>query len=190
MTIRRSRPTRCPSNPDARHPDHRGGERTPTDLTGPDRVRVALVGVWLLPGIDGWNGSERPEAIRITTLCAILAVVCLPVAARLLRGRRQLVLFLRRFGFDDATRTLTHASSVAVGRAWRLVTLDHDRVAPRGGPPRQRRRLGTASAIAAVVVVAVVVFVVAGGPDLTFDAAFVRRFTKALEGKLENLPRR
>lgn len=135
---------------------------------------AVLVGVWLIPGIDGWNRSERPGAVRVSALCAIVAVACLPIAVRLLRGRRQLVLFLRRFGFDDATRTVTYASAAAISRAWRLVTLDDDKVAPLGGPPRQRRRLGTTTVIALVAIVAVVGWFAFGGPDSTFGAVLSR----------------
>ena len=41
----------------------------------------------------------------------------------MLRRRRHAVLFLRRFGYDDATRIVTSALAV-LGRSWRVVTLD------------------------------------------------------------------
>ncbi|NUU18514.1 hypothetical protein HP550_14755 [Cellulomonas humilata] len=54
-------------------------------------------------------------------LAASLALLWLGLA--LLRRRRHAVLFLRRFGYDDATRIVTAALTV-LGRSWRVVTLD------------------------------------------------------------------
>ncbi|MEW8102774.1 MAG: hypothetical protein AB2785_13535, partial [Candidatus Thiodiazotropha endolucinida] len=42
----------------------------------------------------------------------------------LIRGRRRLVLFLRRFGYDEATEALSFAAASTMGQRWRLVTLD------------------------------------------------------------------
>ncbi len=50
----------------------------------------------------------------------------------LIRGRRSLGLYLRKFGFADTTRTVSHALRSAVGRSVRLVTLDDSQVAPVG----------------------------------------------------------
>src|SRR5262245_20145236 len=51
---------------------------------------------------------------------------------RLIRGRRSLVLFLRRFGYDDATSAVTFAVSRTIGSTWRLVTLDDAEIAALG----------------------------------------------------------
>jgi hypothetical protein len=59
-------------------------------------------------------------------------VVFLLVGRRLRTGRRDVVLFLRRFGFRDASRALTLAVGTAVGKRWRLVTLDDAAIAPVG----------------------------------------------------------
>jgi hypothetical protein len=53
---------------------------------------------------------------------------------RLVRGGRTLVLFLRRFGYDDATSAVTFAVTRTIGRSWRLVTLDDLEIAPLGVP--------------------------------------------------------
>jgi len=53
---------------------------------------------------------------------------------RLVRGARTSVLFLRRFGFTDATRAVTFAVTKTVGRTWRLVTLDDEQTAALGIP--------------------------------------------------------
>ena len=51
---------------------------------------------------------------------------------RLVRGRRSLVLFLRRFGYDDATSAVTFAVTRTIGSTWRLVTLDDAEIAALG----------------------------------------------------------
>jgi hypothetical protein len=57
---------------------------------------------------------------------------------RLVRGGRTLVLFLRRFGYDDATSAVTFAVTKTIGRSWRLVTLDDLEIAPVGVPTGTR----------------------------------------------------
>jgi hypothetical protein len=42
------------------------------------------------------------------------------------------VLFLRRFGYDDATGAVTFAVTRTIGNTWRLVTLDDAEIAPLG----------------------------------------------------------
>jgi hypothetical protein len=42
------------------------------------------------------------------------------------------VLFLRRFGYDDATGAVTFAVNRTIGSTYRLVTLDDAEVAPLG----------------------------------------------------------
>ena len=54
-------------------------------------------------------------------LVAALLVMWLGLVV--LRRRRHAALFLRRFGYDDATRIVTSALAV-LGRSWRVVTLD------------------------------------------------------------------
>jgi hypothetical protein len=61
-----------------------------------------------------------------------LGYVLLRLGVRLLRGSRQSALFLRRFGFTDATEALSTAVARGLGRRWRLVTLDDSKVAPVG----------------------------------------------------------
>jgi hypothetical protein len=54
---------------------------------------------------------------------------------RLVRGSRTFVLFLRRFGYTDATRAATFAITRTIGRTWRVVTLDDEETAPLGIAP-------------------------------------------------------
>lgn len=71
------------------------------------------------------------ELMQIVGL-ALGAVVAAWLGVLLLRGRRHLGLYLRKFGFADTTRTVSHALRSAVGRSVRLVTLDDSMVAPVG----------------------------------------------------------
>ena len=67
-------------------------------------------------------------------VAVVIALLVVPwfVGLRLVRGSRRLVLFLRRFGYTDATDALTFAALTTMGRSWRLVTLDDAAVAPVG----------------------------------------------------------
>jgi hypothetical protein len=62
----------------------------------------------------------------------LLMFVAGVVGVAFLRGKRKLILFLRRFGFDDATRAISLAAASSMGRRWRLVTLDDREVEPLG----------------------------------------------------------
>lgn len=66
-------------------------------------------------GLEGW---------AIGAGGALASLVLIRLGLRIARGRRRLVLFLRRFGFKDASEALTYAVGTAMGRNWRLVTLD------------------------------------------------------------------
>jgi hypothetical protein len=76
---------------------------------------------------------------------------------------------LRRFGFQDASQTLSFAVSTAVGRRHRLVTLDDAGIVARGTPPTTRKlvRAGRwiAVSVAAVAIVFLVQWVHGGGLD-------------------------
>lgn len=85
--------------------------------------------------------GSKAEILLVATIASALAYIGLKVGARLLRGNRELVLFLRRFGYSDATRVATFAAAKTIGRSWRLVTLDDAAVAPLGLPTATRRLL-------------------------------------------------
>ena len=95
-------------------------------------------------GIDvsGWP-QELPawnaDLLLATAVSITITIVGLKVGLRLLRGQRRLVLFLRRFGYGDATKAATFAAAKTIGRSWRLVTLDDASVAPLGVPTGTRR---------------------------------------------------
>jgi hypothetical protein len=89
-----------------------------------------------------WGASQgefdvRAEAPGLITAVAVAigsGLVTLRIGLAFVRGRRRTELFLRRFGHVEATEAVTFAAS-RVGRSWRLVTLDDDRIAPVGAGP-------------------------------------------------------
>jgi hypothetical protein len=88
-----------------------------------------------LPARVAALGSDRPADLVPALVGVVLALLVGWAVIRLglavLRRGRRAVLFLRRFGFDEATRAVT-AATRALGRAWRLVTLDDSAVEPVG----------------------------------------------------------
>jgi hypothetical protein len=106
---------------------------------------LILVGFATVPGLIvlvalSHHDRARTDSSTIShgTLVAFVAVlvglviVAPLVGLRLVRGSRRLVLFLRRFGYADATQALTVAALTTMGRSWRLVTLDDAAIAPVG----------------------------------------------------------
>jgi hypothetical protein len=61
---------------------------------------------------------------------------------RLVRKGRTLVLFLRRFGYDEAQSAVTFAVNSTIGRSWRVVTLDDAEIAAVGVPTGTRWLFG------------------------------------------------
>jgi len=122
------------------------------------RTLALVIGLPLiLAGVVGWAGfaavavvlagSSSPAANLRDSLPAaavfpVAALIGLPLGIRLLRGKRRIVLFLRRFGFADATKALSYAASAVIGRSARLVTLDDAHVKAVGGPAAPRRLAG------------------------------------------------
>ncbi|MDA0364341.1 MAG: hypothetical protein O3B31_01295 [Chloroflexi bacterium] len=104
------------------------------------------------------------------------AAILMALGLRIMRGRRHLVLFLRKFGFGDASEALTFAVSGALGRRWRLVTLDDSQVEAVGvgRGTRVAWGLGRWLTLAALVLV---IFLAArwwfgGGIESTIDGIF------------------
>lgn len=85
-------------------------------------------------------------------ISGVVAIASFAAGVRLVRGRRRLVLFLRRFGFTGATRALTEAVAGSLGHDWRLVTLDDAEVAAVGVHRRSRRAVRLGWLTVAVVV--------------------------------------
>jgi len=92
---------------------------------------VVVAVIWGVKGDDGGDPQALvpwAEGLGVVLVGAVIATIG---GLGALRGHRHGVLFLRRFGYDDATRTVTSALSV-LGRSWRVVTLDDSEVATVG----------------------------------------------------------
>jgi hypothetical protein len=84
--------------------------------------------------VASWHGIDL-GSVRVLWWAAVTAAVLgLVLGVRLARGRRRLVLFLRRFGHTAATHAATVAAA-SIGGRWRLVTLDDAQIVPVGVGP-------------------------------------------------------
>jgi hypothetical protein len=75
-------------------------------------------------GVRGMLAPMWLVALSVTTVGVLLGL-------RLLRENRNLILFLRRFGYRLATQTVTEATS-RLGDFWRVVTLDDENIEALG----------------------------------------------------------
>lgn len=85
-------------------------------------------------------------------------------------GRRHLVLFLRKFGYRDASAVASYAAERAMGRNWRLATLDDDNAtSPIGVSPGLRRRANLVGILGLLLLLgsalAITLWIAGGGPD-------------------------
>jgi hypothetical protein len=99
-------------------------------------LSLAGGGTLVDPQNQAGTDDELPPALadhllRNWLIAAGLMMVGLPLGIRMVRGRRELVLFLRRFGYSDATRTIS-AATARIGASWRMVTLDDAQIVPMG----------------------------------------------------------
>ena len=74
--------------------------------------------------VDSGFTIDADEILFAWAVSTPLAFLGLKHGRRLVRQGRTLVLFLRRFGDDEAMRAVTFAVSRTIGGAWRIVTLD------------------------------------------------------------------
>jgi len=83
---------------------------------------------------DRWPTADVPvrEVILAWAVVTPLAVGGLRTGLRLVRRNRTLILFLRRFGHDDAQHAVTFAVLHTIGSSWRVVTLDDAEMVPIG----------------------------------------------------------
>jgi hypothetical protein len=93
---------------------------------------------------DAWPSDDVPvrEIIIAWAVTAPIAVGGLRLGLRLVRRNRTLILFLRRFGYDDAQAAVTFAVLQTIGSAWRIVTLDDAEMAPIGVTAGTRHLFG------------------------------------------------
>ena len=117
-------------------------------------VLVVILLVAFRPDPGSMVGEQGVQLL----LLRLFAVACLFVGLRITRGRRRLILFLRRFGFAGSSQALTFAVGTALGRRWRLVTLDDAEIAPVGVSTRARRLWGVGHWIMLVLFVAGLVY--------------------------------
>jgi hypothetical protein len=117
---------------------------------------------FVLSELDGKPFVFKDQEFMTLTIAVALTIVFLFLGRWFLRGRRQPVLFLRRFGFVGATEALTFALATAIGHSWRLVTLDDQKVAPVGAG----RRIRWTSALVTIIAISIIagaIFWAAGG---------------------------
>ena len=83
---------------------------------------------------DRWPTEDIPvrEVLLVWAVVTPLAIGGLRIGLRLLRRNRTLILFLRRFGYDEAQDAVTFAVLRTIGSSWRVVTLDDAEMAPIG----------------------------------------------------------
>jgi hypothetical protein len=97
------------------------------------------------------SGRRQPQPngppLLVLVVALSVALLAAILSGRVGRRRHGLVLYLRRFGYADATEAVTRAVVGSLGRSWRLVTLDDARTSPIGlGPRTQRARSGIGAA--------------------------------------------
>jgi hypothetical protein len=85
------------------------------------------------------------EILLAWAISTPLAVIGLKRGFWLVRRGRTFVLFLRRFGHDEAMSAVTFAVTRTIGSSWRVVTLDDAEIAPVGVVAGARRFFGTVS---------------------------------------------
>lgn len=136
---------------------------------------MVLIAVLILPGQADFSDIDRDGMVTLLA-CTLIAAVALPLGVRLVRGRRTLVLFLRRFGFEGSSRALSFAVGTAVGRRWRLITLDDAETAPVGVSMRARRTVGLFRIVAGAVFLGVLGYAAAwihgSGPGAIVEQLF------------------
>src|SRR5713226_2377685 len=117
---------------------------------------IPLIIVFVIQADGKLANPSRDQALsdmayEVFGASIVITVLGLVFGLRLLRGPRKLVLFLRRFGYGEATQAITFAAAKTVGRSWRLVTLDDAAVAPLGVAAAARRVFRAGSLTAAAV---------------------------------------
>jgi hypothetical protein len=140
---------------------------------------VMVVFLFIVFAGEADAGNIDQDALTQLLVLTLVAGSCLTVGLRLRRGKRRLVLFLRRFGFEGSSRAVTFAVGTALGRRWRLVTLDDAKLAPVGVSTVARRAWGLGRWITLVLTVA----------GLIYAAAWIRGDEPAamLSGLFENI---
>ena len=93
---------------------------------------IMLVAAVVYSAVSGQSQEMKAGDMVGFVALGVGAVLAMWLGVLLIRGRRRLGLYLRKFGFADTTRTVSNALKSAVGRSVRLVTLDDSQVVPVG----------------------------------------------------------
>lgn len=101
-------------------------------------IPTTFVVLGVIVGTD-FQGMPVDAAVRAWAISAPIAIVASIAGMRRLRGGRAVILFLRRFGYGEATRVATFAAAGAIGGSWRLITLDDAAITPMGVSTGTRR---------------------------------------------------
>lgn len=112
--------------------------------------------------VSGEQTDNRTSAILVTAGAIVACLGLCWLGLRLVRGRRRMGLYLRKFGFAGTTETVSHAVSRAVGRSLRLVTLDDSMVAPIGAGRGRRWSVVVVTLLGSAGVAAVLYFFFGG----------------------------
>jgi hypothetical protein len=149
------------------HPDHHALRMVWRGLSASMGCLMVLAGLaallttfaltFLLVATLASADSKLPDTSALAAPWAIATTLMLSglvVGYKLLRGTRHSVLFLRRFGYGEATRAITFAVARTIGRSWRLVTLDDAAIAPVGVAAGTTRLFRVGSAIGKTLMVA------------------------------------
>ncbi len=122
---------------------------------------VVIIASLFSPTIN-FPDMDQEQAVLFLT-ATVIAVVGLWLGTKLVRGRRSQALFLRRFGYDNATEALSFAVTTAMGGHWRLVTLDDNEIAPIHGSEGKGRLAALWRWIALAMVIAGLFWLFGGG---------------------------
>lgn len=107
-------------------------------------VVIEWVGGASQPQMPAWF-PVPPYLVPVLLLVVTVGMGSLMVVGeRMLNGQRNLVLYLRRFGYTSSTRTVS-AAVARIGRRWRIATLDDRSIRPMG--PRGSRALAVAGRV-------------------------------------------
>jgi hypothetical protein len=114
---------------------------------------LAAVGLLLIAAmlVITEGRADAPTYVWAVIL-ALATIVTLWFGIRAMRGTRRMALFLRRFGYRDATALLSYTVATTPGRSWRMVALDDANIAPVGVAKPSRRPY----ALAILLVLAIV----------------------------------
>ena len=123
-----------------------------------------LLAALIISIVDGKSGPPlRESEMSQLAIAFVIMIVAWFFGRKLVRGRRQLVLFLRRFGFVGATEALTFAVTTVMGGSWRLITLDDHQVAPVGTGKGMRWSSILVGLIAIAIVGSALIWLFGGG---------------------------